>query len=69
MSQDPRAKKVGSWWLFADKATQGSADLEALCEPAEISPAEFIGVITGVAFELRRCVVANRRHFRYTARR
>jgi hypothetical protein len=53
LSQDFRAKKVGSWWLFADKAIQDSADLEALCEKAGITPAEFIGVIAGVAFELR----------------
>lgn len=53
MSEDFRAKKVGSWWLFADKATQDSADLEDLCEKAHITPAEFIGVIAGVAFELR----------------
>ena len=53
MSEDFRAKKVGSWWLFADKAMQDSADLEAFCEKAHITSAEFIGVIAGVAFELR----------------
>jgi hypothetical protein len=52
LSEDSRAKKVGGWWLFADKTTQDSADLEARCETADITPAEFIGVITGVAFEL-----------------
>jgi hypothetical protein len=53
LSKDFRAKKVASWWLFADKATQDSADLDALCSKAHIAPAEFIGVIAGVAFELR----------------
>jgi hypothetical protein len=52
MAEDRRAKKVGSWWLFADKATQDSADLEDLCDKADITPGEFVGVIAGVAFEL-----------------
>jgi len=53
MSQDLRAKKVGSFWLFSDKATQEGADLEALCEKAHITPAELIGAVVKVAYELR----------------
>jgi hypothetical protein len=52
MSEDSRARKVGSWWLFSDKATQESSDLESLCEKADISPAEFVGVVAGIAYEL-----------------
>ncbi len=53
MSDDFRAKKVGCTWLFSDKATQDSMDLEDQCEKAHITPAEFIGVVAGVAYELR----------------
>ena len=43
MSEDFRAKKVGSFWLWSDKATQDRMDLEGLCEKCRITPGELVG--------------------------
>jgi hypothetical protein len=52
MSEDSRARKVGNWWFFSDKATQVSSDRESMRDKAGISTGEFIGVVAGVAYEL-----------------
>lgn len=53
MSDSLEAKKVGSFWLWSDKAAQDGMDLEGLCEKCRITPGELIGAVVRVAYELR----------------